>query len=134
LREDYDDEMASYMSHFRTYRTWVDEDARAGAVLVASMEKHLAGEVIRLNHAAQMWDSLRRRYEPTGHSTYIAALRQEQLLQQGDSSVDDFFRQLSAIWRELDTLSPHLSPDTCESCNKQQSHLELRRTYDCLTR
>ena len=134
LREAYDDDMASYMSHFRAYRTWLDEDARAGAVLVASMEKHLAGEVIRLDHAAQMWAVLRQRYEPSGHSTYIAALRQEQLLQQGDSSVEDFFRQLSAIWRELDTLSPQLSPDTCDSCRKQQSHLELRRTYDFLTR
>ena len=134
LREAYDDDMASYMSHFRAYRTWLDEDARAGAVLVASMEKHLAGEVIRLDHAAQMWAVLRQRYEPSGQSTYIAALRQEQLLQQGDSSVEDFFRQLSAIWRELDTLSPQLSPDTCDSCRKQQSHLELRRTYDFLTR
>ncbi|CAD6269897.1 unnamed protein product [Miscanthus lutarioriparius] len=134
LREAYDDDMASYMSHFRAYRTWLDEDARAGAVLVASMEKHLAGEVIRLDHAAQMWAILRQRYEPSGQSTYIAALRQEQLLQQGDNSVEDFFRQLSAIWRELDTLSPQLSPDTCDSCRKQQSHLELRRTYDFLTR
>ncbi|CAD6238308.1 unnamed protein product [Miscanthus lutarioriparius] len=41
---------------------------------------------------------------------------------------------LSAIWRELGTLSPQLSPDTCDSCRKQQSHLELRRTYDFLTR
>ena len=81
LREAYDDDMASYMSHFRAYRTWLDEDARAGAVLVASMEKHLAGEVIRLDHAAQMWAVLRQRYEPSGQSTYIAALRQEQLLQ-----------------------------------------------------
>jgi hypothetical protein len=134
LREVYDDDMASYMSHFRAYRTWLDEDARAGAVLVASMEKHLAGEVIRLNHAAQMWTFLRQHYEPSGQSTYIDALRQEQLLQQGDSSVEDFFRQLSAVWRKLDTLSPQLSPDTCDSCRKQQSHLELRRTYDFLTR
>jgi hypothetical protein len=50
-----------------------------------------------------MWAALRQCYEPSGQSTYIAALRQEQLLQQGDSSVEDFFRQLSAIWRELDT-------------------------------
>jgi hypothetical protein len=92
LREAYDDDMTSYMSHFRAYRTWLDEDARAGVVLVASMEKHLAGEVIRLDHAAQMWAFLRQHYEPSGQSTYIAALCQEQLLQQGDSSVEDFFR------------------------------------------
>jgi hypothetical protein len=52
LHKAYDDDMASYMSHFWDYRTWLDEDARARAVLVANMEKHLAGEVIRLDHAA----------------------------------------------------------------------------------
>jgi hypothetical protein len=69
-----------------------------GAVLVASMEKHLAGEIIRLDHAAQMWAFLHQHYELSSQSTYIAALRQEQLLQQGDSSVEDFFRQLSTVW------------------------------------
>jgi hypothetical protein len=78
--EAYGDDMASYMSHFQAYRTWLDEDARAGAVLVASMEKYVAGEVIRLDHAAQMWAFLRQHYEPTSQSTYIVTLRQEQLL------------------------------------------------------
>jgi hypothetical protein len=79
LREAYDDDMASYMSHFRAYRTWLDEDARARAILVASMEKHLAEEVIWLDYAAQMWAFLRQHYEPSGQSTYIVALCQEQL-------------------------------------------------------
>jgi hypothetical protein len=81
LREAYDDDMASYMSHFRTYRTWLDEDARARAVLVASMVAHLAREVIRLDHAAQIWAFLCQHYEPSGQSTYTATLHQEQLLQ-----------------------------------------------------
>jgi hypothetical protein len=65
LHEAYDDDIASYMSHFRTYQTWLDEDAHAGAVLVASMEAHLAREVIQLHHAAQMWAFLRQHYEPS---------------------------------------------------------------------
>jgi hypothetical protein len=83
LRKTYDDDMASYMSHFWAYRTWLD--ACAGAILVASMEPHLTREIIRLDHVAQMWAFLRQHYEPSGQSTYIAALHQEQLLQQGDS-------------------------------------------------
>ena len=55
-------------------------------------------------------------------------------MQQGDATIEEFFNQLSTMWRELDTLSPQLSLATCESCRKQQSHLELRRTYDFLTR
>ena len=74
LHEAYDDDMASYMSHFWAYLTWLDEDARARVVLIASMEPHLAGEVIGLDHATQMWAFLRQYYEPSSQSTYIAAL------------------------------------------------------------
>jgi hypothetical protein len=38
------------------------------------------------------------------------------------------------VWHELDTLGPQLSLATCDSYRKQQSHLELRHTYDFLTR
>jgi hypothetical protein len=38
LIADYDDRMSSYESQFRAYRTWLDENARAGLVHVASME------------------------------------------------------------------------------------------------
>jgi hypothetical protein len=67
-------------------------------------------------------------------STYLAAICQEQLLRQGDSTVEDFFDQLSVVWRQLDTLGPQLSPATCQSCRDQTAALELRRTYDFLTR
>ena len=39
ILDDYDASMESYASQFATYRTWLDEDARAGAVLAASMEE-----------------------------------------------------------------------------------------------
>jgi hypothetical protein len=38
LIADYDDRLASYESQFHSYRTWLDEDARAGSVLTSSME------------------------------------------------------------------------------------------------
>ena len=75
LLDDYDASMESYASQFAAYRTWLDEDARAGAVLAASMEEHLYADIVGFDHAHQMWAFLRERYEPTGHSTYIAALR-----------------------------------------------------------
>jgi glutaredoxin len=43
-----------------------------------------------------------------------------------------FFNQLSAIWRQIDTLGPQLSPATCQWCKDQKATLELRRTYDFL--
>jgi hypothetical protein len=62
-----------------------------------------------------MWSFLHQKYESIGQSTYLAAIRQEKLLRQGDTTVDDFFDQLSFVWRPLDTLGPQLSPVTCQS-------------------
>jgi hypothetical protein len=133
LLADYEDRLTSYESQFHAYRTWLDEDACTGSVLTASMEDSFAADIMDFERTHQMWSFLRQ-YESTGQSTYLAAIRQEQLLRQGDSTVDDFFDQLSVVWRQLDTLGPQLSPATCPSCRDQTTALELRRTYDFLTR
>jgi hypothetical protein len=38
LIADYDNRLTSYESQYSAYRTWLDEDARADSVLMASME------------------------------------------------------------------------------------------------
>jgi hypothetical protein len=88
---------------------------------------------VELERSHQMWTFLRSRYEPTRQSTFVATIRQEQLLHQGDATVDVFFDQLSAVWRQIDTLGPQLSPATCQSCKDQKAALELCRMYDFLT-
>jgi hypothetical protein len=133
LLADYEDCLASYKSQFHTYRTWLDEDARAGSVLTTSMEDRFAADIVDFERTHQMWSFLRQKYESTGQSTYLAAIRQEQLLRQGDTTVEDFFDQLSVVWRQLDTLGPQLSLATCQSCRDQTTALEIRRTYDFLT-
>ena len=132
--DDYDASMESYVSQFAAYMAWLDEDARAVAVLAASMEEQISADIVGFEHAHQMWAFLRERYEPTGQSTYIATLRQEQLLRQGDSTVDDLYAQISAVWCQLDSIGPPLSPSTCDSCKAQKVTLETRHTYDFLSR
>jgi hypothetical protein len=134
LLADYEDCLASYESQFHAYRTWLDEDACAGSVLTTSMEDHFAADIVDFERTHQMWSFLRQKYESTGQSTYLAAIHQEQLLRQDDTTVEDFFDQLSVVWHQLDTLSPQLSPATCQSCRDQTAALELRQTYDFLTR
>jgi hypothetical protein len=123
LLADYEDRLASYESQFHAYMTWLDEDARAGSVLTASMDDRFAADIVDFERTHQMWSFLRQKYESTGQSTYLAAIRQE-----------DFFDKLSVVWSQLDTLGPQLSPATCQSCRDQTAALELRRTYDFLTR
>jgi hypothetical protein len=58
------------------------------------MEEHLSADIVGFEHAHQMWVFHRERYKPTGQSTYIAALRQEQLLRQGDLQLISMLRCL----------------------------------------
>jgi hypothetical protein len=80
LLADYEDRLPSYESQFHAYRTWLDEDACAGSVLTASMEDHFAANIMDFERIHQKWSFLRQKYESTGQSTYLAAIRQEQLL------------------------------------------------------
>jgi hypothetical protein len=130
----YEDRLAAYVSQFHTYRTWLDEDVRAGSVLIASMEDRFVADIVDFEQTHQMWSFHRQKYESTGQSIYLAAIRQEQLLCQGDTTIEDFFDQLSVVWRQLDTLGPQLSLVTCQSCRDQTTALELRQAYDFLTR
>jgi hypothetical protein len=98
------------------------------------MEDHFAADIVEFERTHQMWSCYHQKYESTGQTTYLAAIRQEQLLRQGDTIVDDFFDYLYVVWCQLDTLGPQLSPATCQSCRDQMAALELHRTYDFLTR
>ncbi|WVZ89019.1 hypothetical protein U9M48_035481 [Paspalum notatum var. saurae] len=80
LLADYDDIVKSYESQFSAYSAWMDEDARAGSILIASMEDEFAAEIADFERSHQMWSFLRDCYEPTGHSSYFAAIRHEQLI------------------------------------------------------
>uniref|UniRef100_A0A0A9FAZ5 Retrotransposon gag domain-containing protein n=1 Tax=Arundo donax TaxID=35708 RepID=A0A0A9FAZ5_ARUDO len=98
------------------------------------MEKRLAADIVYFYFSHQMWTSLRDLYEPSSQSLYINALHQEQLLQQGDAIVEEFYTQMSVVWRQFDSLGPQLSVATYESCKGQKNALLVRRTYDVLTR
>jgi hypothetical protein len=80
LIAEYDDLLSCYEPVFAVYRAWLDDNARAGAILAASMDDHLATNIVDFYFAHQMWPFLRYRYAPTRQFTYLAAIRQEQLL------------------------------------------------------
>jgi hypothetical protein len=62
---------------FHAYRTWLDEDAHAGSVQIASMEDCFAAHIVEFERTHQMRCFLRQKYESTGQSTYLAASRLE---------------------------------------------------------
>jgi hypothetical protein len=97
------------------------------------MEDRFTADIVDFEQTHQMWSFLHQKYESTRQSTYLGTIHQDQLLRQGDTTIEDFFDQLSIVWRHLDTLDSQLSPGTCQSCRDQTATLELHWTYDFLT-
>jgi hypothetical protein len=61
------------------------------------MEDRFAADIVDFERTHQMWPFLHQKYESTGQSTYLTAIRQEQLLRQGDTRVEDFFDQFFVV-------------------------------------
>lgn len=111
----YQEALDLYRDRLALYTQWVDDDARVASILVASMHSPFAFEIVGLSTAFEMWSHFRRCYEPSGDVLYLSMVRQEQTLQQGDLTVDAFYAQMSAVWRQLDTLCT-AGCRTCDCC------------------
>jgi hypothetical protein len=83
--------------------------------------------------ASEMWDHLPQRYQPSGDSLYFSTVRQEHALQQGDSSIEEFYTQSSAIWHQLESLRSAVC-GACPYCRTVRSDLEFQRVYEFLSR
>jgi hypothetical protein len=59
-----------------------------------------------------------------GDALYLSVVRQEHALQQGDSTIDEFYTQSAAIWRQLDSLRTAVC-GTCPCCRTVRSDLEF---------
>ena len=101
---DYSNALSVYRDDLAAYTQWCDDDARAATVLTSSVLPQFASEFIGLGTVFEMWTHLRQRYQPSGDALYLSVVRQEHALQQGDSTIDEFYTQSSAIWHQLDSL------------------------------
>ena len=82
---------------------------------------------------AAQWAFLRQRYQPSGDALYLSVVRQEHALQQGDSTIDEFYTQSAAIWRQLDSLRTAVC-GTCPCCLTVRADLEFQRIFEFLSR
>ena len=86
-----------------------------------------------LGTVAAMWSYLCQRCQPSGDALYLSVVRREHALQQGDSSIDEFYSQCYAIWRQLDSLRTVVC-GTCRYCQTTRSDLEFQRVHEFLSR
>ncbi|WVZ90217.1 LOW QUALITY PROTEIN: hypothetical protein U9M48_036539 [Paspalum notatum var. saurae] len=96
LLAEYDDLVKSYESQFSAYSAWMDEDARAGSILIASMEDEFVAEIADFERCHQIIRC--------GLFFVITTSPLEQLIRHGDLTVDELYTQLSAVWRQIDSL------------------------------
>ncbi|KAM3385037.1 hypothetical protein ACQJBY_009163 [Aegilops geniculata] len=129
----YEEALQTYHEALSAYTQWLDEDARAAAVRTASVLPQFASEFLGLPTVSEMWTRLHQRYQPSGDALYLSVVRQEHALQQGDSSVDDFYAQSSAIWCQLDSLRT-AGRRICQCCQAVRADLEFHRVYEFLSR
>jgi hypothetical protein len=129
----YTDDLETYWLDLATYTQWMDEDAHVAVVLTSSVLPQFASEFMGLPTVADMWAHLRQRYQPFGDALYRYVFRQEHALQQGHSTIDEFYTQSAAIWHQLDSLCTAVC-GTCPCCWMVRSDLEFQRVYEFLSR
>ena len=76
----YEEALQTYHGALSVYTQWPDDDARAAAVLTASVLPQFASEFLGLPTVFQMWTYLRQRYEPSGDTLYLSVVCQEHAL------------------------------------------------------
>ncbi|KAK1615007.1 hypothetical protein QYE76_020524 [Lolium multiflorum] len=124
--------VATYRLGLTDYTQWIDVDARVVAVLTSSVLPHYVVEFMGLPTAAAQWAFLCQRYQSFGDALYLSVVRQEHALQQDDSTIDEFYTQSDAIWRQLDSLCTAVCA-TCPCCLTVRADLEFQRIFEFLS-
>jgi hypothetical protein len=122
--QQYSSALETYQLDLIAYTHWMDEDARAAAVLTSNVLPQFASEFMGLPTVADMWAHLRQRYQPSGDALYLSVVFQEHALQQGESTIDEFYTQSATIWRQLDSLCTAVC-GTCPCCRTVRSDSTL---------
>ena len=98
---------------------------------MVSVDDSIQPDIVGLRSARQVWEYLRERYQQSSDAQFFLLQRELEMLLQEDSSVDDFFRALASLSRQLDELASPL----CQECHKvQKADHDRLRLYDFVCR
>ena len=82
-----------------------------------------------------MWAHLRRSYEIRNEALYLVVVEEAQSLQQQNSTVEEFHRQMSAVWHRLDTLGAEFcASGACTCCDRHRGQRETLHLHEFLSR
>ncbi|EAZ12182.1 hypothetical protein OsJ_02065 [Oryza sativa Japonica Group] len=132
LLDDLAAAMEAYQTDLSLYETWLEEEAYAKAILVGSMEVDISLDIAGLASSELMWTRLRQQYEPRNDAMFLAVVNEAQSLRQLDATVDEFFRKMSTVWRQMDLQGADVCR-TCTCCQRQRVQTETTRLYEFLS-
>ena len=101
--------------HIQDWAKWDEDDSCAIAVLCQSCELPIHLAVYDLPTVEAILEHLRRLYLPSRVRLRDTLWCNLSLTYQRDRSVQDFYIELSDLWRQLNAMSSS-SCSTCESC------------------
>ena len=97
-----------------------------------SVLPQFASEFMGLDTIVVIWSYLYQHYQTSRDAPYLSVVHQEHALHQGDPSVDEFYSQSSAIWRQIDSLRIVVC-GSCRCCQTVRSDLEFHRLHEFLS-
>ena len=121
LLEAFESQMEAYQSDLDLQASWLREETCAKAILLASTEVDISLSLCGLSTSQSMWAHLHRSYEIRNEALYLAVVEEAQSPHQHESTVEEFHRQMSAVWHHLDILGAGYYPGgTCRCCDRHR--------------
>jgi hypothetical protein len=120
-----------YMFDLSDYEDWAADDACATQILLGSMKVEFAMDLASLPSTREMWSRAAELYQSKSHTLYISILELASSIRQQDSSIDAFYRQLTDVWRQLDSLAPAYYW-SCDCCRLHQEHDDVLHLHEFL--
>lgn len=113
--EAYAQAVEQYMANLADYDDWLADEAWATQILLSSMKVEFSMDISTLPTTQAMLERAQALYQPSSTALYISTMELASSIRQQDSSIDAFYRELTDMWHQLDSLEPPYYR-TCPYC------------------
>ena len=120
-------------SSFQAWAKWQDDDSRAVAIIGQSCEMAIRLAICEFPTAKVIWDHLSDLYQPSSQALHYSLLQSLATIYQRDRSVQEFFAEITALWRQVDEMAPSHCV-SCSHCVATAQYRDSSRVYEFLMR
>ncbi|KAL3621366.1 hypothetical protein CASFOL_036278 [Castilleja foliolosa] len=114
------------------YYIWEQNDLQVLSWIIDSMESDLSGQFLEYPTARELWDGILQTYRSGEDALQIYDLNiQANRLQQGEQSIEKYYQNCQAIWREIDRRDPN-DMETPNDILKFNKRMQTFRLYQFL--